>query len=279
MAVLPNKKPKLAWRALAALLAAGCFSVSASAGEIRQRVLLPVTVNRVARGEFLAFLDNDDVLMRVSDLEGMGVRGFSGRRISAREGELVSLASLAPEVEFALDSESVSLDLTTDPRYLGKKTVNLKPGHPDRILYSTDTSAFANYSVNLRDFRGFDAFAETGFSFHGNLLYASASRDIRGKVTRGLTSFTVDDRERMRRWVAGDGWAYGGTLGGSVLMGGVSVSRNFDLDPYFLRYPTLGLSGAASTAHRSSTKRARHPSSSKRRRTSASTGTKAQRTP
>ena len=249
MAVLPRQQTGPALRALAALLAAACLSAPAFAreSEIRQRVLLPITVNQVARGEFLAFLDNDDVLMRVSDLEAMGVKGFSGRRISAPEGELVSLASLAPQVEFALDAESVSLELTTDPRMLGKKTVNLKPGHPDRILYSTDTSAFMNYSVNWRNFSAFDAFAETGVSLHGNLLYASASRDIQGKFTRGLTSFTVDDRERMRRWVAGDGWAYGGTLGGSVLMGGVSVSRNFDLDPYYLRYPSLGLSGAVTT--------------------------------
>ena len=247
MAVLLKTSVSLARTAVAAVLAAGWLSAAAAGSEARQRVLMPVAVNGVSRGEFLAFVENDDVLILAADLERMGVRGFTGRRIPAPEGELVSLASLAPEIAFALDSDSVSLELTTDPRYLGKKTVNLKPERPDSITYSTDSSAFLNYSVNWRDFKAFDAFTETGISIKGNLLYASASRDAQGHFTRGLTSYTVDDRARLRRWVVGDGWASGGTLGGSVLLGGVSVSRSFELDPYFVRYPTLGLSGAVTT--------------------------------
>ena len=104
-----------------------------------------------------------------------------------------------------------------------------------------------NYSVNWHNFKSLDAFAETGVSFHGNLLYASGSRDAQGRFTRGLTSYTVDDREHLTRWVVGDDFASAGTLGGALLLGGVGVSRNFELDPYFVRYPTFGLSGAVMT--------------------------------
>jgi outer membrane usher protein len=236
-----------ALRALAFALAAVLSSAAGLRGGSRERVLLPVSVNGVAKGDLLAFFENDDVLLRVADLEGAGVRGFSGHRVPAPEGELVTLGSLAPDITFLLDSESVALTLTTLPRYLGSTTRDLKTSRPDSIAYTTDTSAFLNYSANWRDFKSFDAFAETGISLHGNLLYASGSRDAQGRFTRGLTSYTVDDRERLTRWVVGDGFASGGTLGGALLLGGVGVSRNFELDPYFVRYPTFGLSGAVMT--------------------------------
>ena len=64
---------------------------------------------------------------------------------------------------------------------------------------------------------------------------------------RGLSSYIVDDLPHLRRWVAGDSVAAAGGLGGTVFLGGLSVSRNFDLDPYFVRYPTLSLAGAVTT--------------------------------
>ncbi len=235
-----------ALRALALVFCAVLLPAVLSGGQ-RERVLLPVSVNGVAKGDLLAFLENGDLFLRVADLEGAGVRGFSGRRVSEPDGDLVSLGSLAPDITFSLDLDAVALTLTTLPRYLGNTTRDLRTLRPDAITYSADTSAFLNYAVNWRDLKSFDAFAEAGFSLRGNLLYSSGSRDSDGRFTRGLTNYTVDDRARMTRWVIGDGVASAGTLGGALLLGGVSVSRNFELDPYFVRYPTFALSGAVTT--------------------------------
>ena len=49
------------------------------------------------------------------------------------------------------------------------------------------------------------------------------------------------------RWLVGDRFDSTGPLGGSALVGGLSVSREFTLDPYFVRFPTVGLSGAVLT--------------------------------
>ena len=45
--------------------------------------------------------------------------------------------------------------------------------------------------------------------------------------------------------VAGDTVASTGALGGIVQLGGVAVSRDFSLDPYFVRFLTLDLSEEA----------------------------------
>jgi outer membrane usher protein len=66
-------------------------------------------------------------------------------------------------------------------------------------------------------------------------------------VTRGLSEYIVDNNDRLRRWTFGDAVASTDTLGGAATLGGVTVSRNFNLDPYFIRYPSYGLAGTATT--------------------------------
>jgi outer membrane usher protein len=227
-------------------LLCGCFPLTVRSSD-EDRAIVPVTINGVEKGELLAIVRAGDVLLRVADLEETGVHGFSGRREQVGADEFVSLSSLAPAVRFAFDRETISLRLTFPPELLGSTVVRLRPNRPPNILYSTDTSAFFNYSINWQDFKKFDGFTEAGLSWRGNLLYSSVSRTADGDFVRGLTNYTVDDRNRLRRWVAGDTFAGAGGLGGSLFLAGLSVSRNFDLDPYFVRYPTLAVTGAVTT--------------------------------
>jgi outer membrane usher protein len=64
----------------------------------------------------------------------------------------------------------------------------------------------------------------------------------RQSVTRGLTSVTLDQQRQMRRWTLGDSFAYSGPLGGDAWIGGLSITKEFAIDPYYVRYPTLSLS-------------------------------------
>ncbi|HUP47504.1 MAG TPA: fimbria/pilus outer membrane usher protein, partial [Thermoanaerobaculia bacterium] len=49
------------------------------------------------------------------------------------------------------------------------------------------------------------------------------------------------------RLVFGDATVFGDELGGSGIIGGATVARNFDLDPYFIRFPSMSLRGMAAT--------------------------------
>lgn len=224
-----------------------CALLSANAAADTQRALVPLIINETDKGTMMVFLSDDDVLLRVSDLEAAGLNGFSGRRETVDGDELVSLASLRSEAKYVLDPQTVTLDLTVPPTWLGKTVVDMRPTHPAGIVYSQDTSGFVNYAFNTRGSLGSDAFVEGGLSVRGDLLYGSVSRATTGEVTRGLTTYTHDDPARLRRLVIGDTFASAGGLGGALFLGGVSVSRNFDLDPYFVRTPTMAVSGAVTT--------------------------------
>jgi outer membrane usher protein len=211
------------------------------------RAILQLSVNDVDRGEVVALLRGRDALVRVVDLEGAGLRGIAGRRETVGNETYVSLASLAPSVTYELDERALTLRLTARPTALQATIQDFQFGAPGQLVYTDDTAAFLNSSVSGIDFERWTWTGEGGLSVRNMLLYGTAFRDEDGIFSRGLTSFTVDDRERLLRWLVGDRFDSTGTLGGSAQLGGFSISREFGLDPYFVRFPTVGLSGAVLT--------------------------------
>lgn len=205
-----------------------------------------MTINQVDRGEVLVVLRGPDVLVAVQTLEALGLHSFTGSRESMGGETFVSLASLAPGLTFEFDERALALRLSAQPELLGLLERNLASGRPE-IEFRRDTSAFANYAFNLRGAHAYDVFTDLGFSSHGAFLGTTVSASADRQLTRGLTSATFDQRRNLRRIVVGDAFANGGLLGGGMLLGGVSVSKEYSVDPYFVRYPTFNLSGAITT--------------------------------
>jgi len=212
-----------------------------------ERAILQVSVNGIERGEIVVVLRSPDVLVRVVDLERAGLIGFGGRRETVGGDVHVSLISLAPAVTYELDERALALRLTATPSNLTTTIQDFLQSRPPGLVYTQDPSAFLNTSMTGIDFDRFTWTGEGGLSIRNTLLYGTAFRDEMGVFSRGLTSFTVDDRDRLVRWLVGDRFDSTGPLGGSANLGGLSVSREFTLDPYFVRFPTVGLSGAVLT--------------------------------
>ncbi len=206
-----------------------------------QRAVLELVLNRVPSGESLVVLRGTDALVPVETLQKAGLRGFAGRRDTVGGHELVSLTSLAPAVTFAVDEIDLRLTLTASPELLGLTVRNLWSGAPANLVYRKDTSSYVNYSANWHSNRQFDLFAESATSVRGVSIYNTVSAN-RQTVTRGLTNVTLDQRRQLRRWTVGDSLGYSGPLGGDAWIGGITIAKEFGIDPYYVRYPTLSLS-------------------------------------
>lgn len=223
------------------------WSAASRAVAADESVVMPVTINQVAKGDFLVVLRGDDILLRLRDLESAGVHGLGGTRATINGQTFVSLASLRPDVSFALDRSSITLSLTVPPRDLGATVLNMGIGRPPGIVYSRDKSAFVNYTVSWQDFQRVSGFAETGLNLGGKLLYSSVSRNADGTFVRGQTNLTIDRRAQLQQIVLGDDFANTGELGGGLFVAGLSLSRDYGLDPYFIPYPTMAFGGAVTT--------------------------------
>jgi outer membrane usher protein len=206
-----------------------------------QRAVLELIVNRVSSGESLVVLRGTDALVPVETLQQAGLRGFGGRRDTMNGQAFVSLTSLAPGITFSVDEVELRLTLTANPDLLGLTVRDLFSGAPANMVYRNDTSSYVNYSANWHSNRQFDLFAESATSVRGMSIYNTVAAN-RQSATRGLTSVTLDQRRSLRRWTIGDNLAYSGALGGDAWIGGLSVTKEFAIDPYYVRYPTLSLS-------------------------------------
>jgi outer membrane usher protein len=206
-----------------------------------QRAVLEILVNQVSAGESLVVLRGSDALVSVQTLQSAGLQGFEGDREPVGAQEFVSLSSLAPALTFTVDERDLRLHITANPSLLSEQVRDLYFGAPKDLVFKSNTSGFVNYAVNYTSNKQADVFTESALSMRGALLYNTVSANNLG-ATRGLTSLTLDQRSAMRRWTVGDSLGFSGPLGGDSWIAGVTVAKEFAINPYFVRYPMLSLS-------------------------------------
>jgi len=219
----------------------------------QEHLVLEIILNTQKKGEFFAYLTEDrDFLLSKEDLIAMGFANPGGET-SEKEGKaFVSLRSME-EVSFAFNEKTVSLEITAAPRLLRKRSVDLKPVRRTDVYYPRDTGAFFNYGLSYRsdgpfDDRSFGGTTQLGVRT-GDILILNDStytRDDRGdRFVRLSTNMTYESRLNLNRGVLGDLYASSGYLGSTVNMGGIGFSRNFRIDPYFIKQPIVDYTGFA----------------------------------
>lgn len=212
-----------------------------------QRAFLSLVVNGVEQGDVLVLIRDLDIWIGVAAVREAGLQQVGGRHETIGGEEFVSLRSLAPDVQFVFEERALTLRVTADPSLLASTTRAAQPAGPPELQYVRNSSAVVNYAVTWRGRQSVDLFSELGLSLRRTFLSSTLTLARGRRPVRGLTSLTIDERSRLRRWVVGDLYTIGGPLVGDAFLGGVSVAREFSIQPYFVRYPSLSLSGAVTT--------------------------------
>jgi len=218
-----------------------------------RRAPLQLIVNGAEKQLALVLLADDDALVEVADLERAGLRSFRGQSEVRVVGgkEYLSLRSMRPRFVYRIDEKALALRLDAQPDLFATSVIDLSPSvRPPEMIYREDTSAFLNYALSLDGSEHLTTFGEVGASFKKGLAYSGFSRSTDGRFVRGLSNVTVDEPDALRRWVAGDVANAGvgsDALGGTLLLGGIGVSREFSLDPYFVHATLPHAAGFVST--------------------------------
>lgn len=218
----------------------------AAAGEDRMAIV-DLALNEVQRGDTLIIIRGNDVLVHVDALHASGLVDIHGRVEKISGKRFISLKSVTPQLRFTCNEEAQRLNVTANPEMFGTTVIDLGPRKPVDIEHHTDTSAFFNYSWTLKDFSVPSGFVEGGLSIGGALLSSTAFGSMQSGIVRGLSSLIYDDRKNLMRITLGDTFVSSGELGSGQFIGGLSISRNFGLDPYFIRQPSMGHTGTALT--------------------------------
>jgi outer membrane usher protein len=224
-------------------------SVTRTAGAPLEPIIARIVVNGVQKGDTTVYRSAQGAwLARPADVGNWGLKAPDSARIDVRGEAFVPLDRL-PELRVAFDESTVTLALNAAPRVLPETSIDLAWRRKPGTLYPADSSLLFNYNLT--------AFGDAGFgsrSYQGStelaarsgnwLLYNTTSyQDGAGfdhRTTRLLTNAQYDDRANLRRFTAGDFFTPGFDVTGSVGMGGLSFSKLYRMDPYFVQYPTAG---------------------------------------
>ena len=220
-----------------------------------EQVVVQMVLNQEKRGEYFVAVVEGKFLARMQDLRTIGVP-VAGARTMVTAGEEYVWIDSIPGVQASFDEARLALNLVADPRLLPVKTIDLWAGRSPQVAYPDNASAFFNYDIGyaggnggFRD--GVFAATELGARY-GDFLFLNnsscATNAPRATCIRLNTSLIHDNRETLTRTIAGDVGFATNALGSTLQMGGLSYSKLYDIDPYFIRYPQQSLVGTLPTA-------------------------------
>ena len=240
------------------LLAAAALTAAASPADDPQLAegIVSVSVNLEPKGDAYVLIGRDgEILMRESDLKAYGLSALAYRPTRIDGVAYVPLRGI-PRLSYAFDEAKLILRIRVEPRAISRRQViDMAPPRAQDVVYPSAGGAFLNYNLtgNGTDATGLgtlSAAGELGVRLGDYLLLADAQSSYRrdtgaSRTTRLNTSLTRDWRDSMQRLVIGDFVTSASTLGSSLRLGGISFSRRYSIDPYYLRAPGQVVSGTA----------------------------------
>lgn len=216
-----------------------------------ETMIVRAILNQVEQGDFFVLRDaSGNIFIRSEDLVQMG---FSPPdKLRAFAGESYFALQDLPDSTYALNEMNMELNIEVQATNFPGTSIDLSPKRDPNVVFPRDNSLFYNY--------GLEYFAQ-GESLETDLYQLTNEVGIRldpvlfltdsvytnsddgQQLTRLMTSIIHDDRDILRRSVIGDYFVGSGDLNSRLNMGGVSISKVYDIDPYLLEYPAYNLSG------------------------------------
>ena len=215
-------------------------------------MVIEIGVNGVTRGEFFVERESSgNFLLPLADLPALGLLIVPQATTTIDNTSYFSLKEF-PEIAVDFDQGQLVLSLTSPPQYLPASIIDLSRQEQRQVHRPLETSAFINYRLDFAtDSRRGESSGglagEVGLRRRNLLLLSGQRYETSGeesRFTRQMTSATWEWRDELRRLIVGDAITPAGLLAPSVRFGGVTVSRNFDLDPAFIQYPTFDYAGS-----------------------------------
>lgn len=217
----------------------------------QESAVFRLVVNTEDKGETFAVVAADgDVMVPRSTLTEIRLENLpSGETINGEP--YVSLRALAPAVTHTIDQNTGTLTLTVAPERFSRTVREYFFNQPPPNLRTTfSNSAFLNYSLIATDEKTLAGTTEAAVRLGrwlGQSTFTYTKTESTANARRLLSTLSHDSPEDQRRITIGDVSAFSGLLGSGGVLGGIGVSRNFGLTPYFYPTPGLNLSGLLET--------------------------------
>lgn len=218
-------------------------------------IILEVFLNQQNRGEYFVDLTDGVLSLRMEDAKALGLPALDQAVARQIDGEDYLALDQLNAVSQSYDENKLTLHLDIASQYLPEYAIDLSSNPRTDIYLPQDDSFFFNYGLALDAIDSFspdttDITGETGIR-RGRGLFLTDARysktPVTGSFTRLQSRLIVDDRQHLRRWTYGDFQTEPTPYGATALLGGISLSRKFRMDPHYIYYPAIGYEGIMTT--------------------------------
>ena len=227
-------------------------TVSKESMDDPETIIVRAILNQVEQGDFFVLRDaSGHIFIRSEDLVQMGFTSPPDK-LRAFAGEPYLALQDLPDSTYALNEMTMELNIEVQATYFSETSIDLSPKRDPGVVFPRDNSLFYNYGLeyyaqgeNLETDL-YQLTNEVGIRLDPVLFLTDSvytDSDDGQQLTRLMTSLIHDDRDTLRRSVIGDFFVGSGELNSLLNMGGVSISKVYDIDPYLLEYPAYNLSG------------------------------------
>lgn len=216
-----------------------------------ETIVAGVVLNHEDKGDFFVVVTDElDFLVKEEDLKAMGILSPEGTVVEFQGERYLSLGSIRG-VEFNFNDKDVVLEITADPALFKKQTIDLRTIREMTVFRPRHSSMFFNYGLNYTggdslSLKRFTLTNQLGVRYRDLLLFTDTiytkERSERN-FARLMSNITYDNRADLTRLVAGDLVATSGELGSRLNLGGVSYTKLYRINPYFIKQPTLDIQG------------------------------------
>jgi outer membrane usher protein len=217
-----------------------------------ETIIVRVTLNTENKGDLFVERTSDrDFLIKVPDLRAMGFRNPLGTPVVIDGENYISLRSMSG-VSSEFREKELTLNITANPQLLGTQAFGVDSlGRNDIRKTPYEHGLFANYALTAAHSDvgtpGFGFAGEIGWRAGNHLFLTDGNtvEDATGqrKFVRLMSSVTHDDREALVRTVVGDFFTPAREFSTGINLGGVSISKLYGLNPYFIQFPMQSVSG------------------------------------
>lgn len=239
------------WLAAAALPCRAADTATAANPAQGETIVVRVVLNTENKGDvFVERTPDHDFLVKPEDLKAMGFRDPPGTVVLVDGEPHISLRSM-PGVSSKFNERDLTLDISAAPQLLATQAIAMDVPRRAPAVTPSPNSLFVNYALNAT--HADSVSSRPGFAGElgwrsGNLLFLTGGNTIQrpeGKrdFIRLMSSVVHDDRTELRRVVVGDFFTPTREFSNGVNLGGVSISKLYGLDPYFIQYPMQSISG------------------------------------
>ena len=244
--------------AAALLLAALAFAATPVRAALEsaaplERIPVQATLNTNAKGELLAWRDDECIWVAAEDLARVGVPTVDAAMRDI-EGRPHACVARLEGVEAVLDEATLTLAFNVEPARLSTQLIDLSRNEQLAITPSKGLSGYLNYELSGERADGKSSYSGrllANLAAGGWLARTEHQATLANDTTQNfrIQSFVQRDWPvEMLRFIVGDFDTRSGPLSRGYSLGGLSFGRAFDLHPGLVTSPTARLTGIASSA-------------------------------